>query len=78
MASELEYLPCRYDALCMSVCLSVCQSVYATAHILVPGGGGVLDRLLPSSSSRAEEGGKSGILILGFNSIIMPADIMTI
>lgn len=74
MVSKLEYLPCEYDTLCMFVCLR-----HWPLHVsLCPEGEEYSNRLLLKSWSRAEQGGQSGILILGFNSIIMPADIMTI
>lgn len=65
--SDCTYLPCQCDT--MHVHLSVSHLI---AGIPVPR---TLYQMLLNSLSRAGEGGKLGILILGFNYIIMPADI---
>lgn len=71
MVSKHEYVPCEYDTLCLSVS--------ATGHCTCLCARGRRSTLISCDwIAWAEEGGKSRILILGFNSTIMPADIMTI
>lgn len=68
MVTALAYLPCKYDTV---------HAHLSVSHIIarVPVPRSTLCQMLLNSSSWAGEGRKFGILILGFNSIIMPSDI---
>lgn len=71
MVTKLEYLSCKYDTVHVHLSVS-----HAIARVPVPKS--TLHHMLLNSSSRAGEGGKSGILISSFNSVIMSADITNI
>lgn len=63
MVSKLEYVPCEYDTVPVCVCA---RAPLATARPCARKREGSSDGLSRDSSSRAEEGGKSGIFNLGF------------